>query len=253
MAALAATVFIVGVLTGLTGIGGILVIPALGAFAGLSVQSSMATAMLSFVFVGLAATWLQERRGAIDWAPTVPLSLSAAVFSYLGALANSMASAQWLNLGLSVIIIFAGASVIRPARSGEAFPFDKRKKSHVALMAAIGAGVGFISGLTGVGGPVLSIPAMMALGFAPLASIAAAQVIQVAVTGSGSVGNLLYGSIDFSTATWITLVQLAGLVMGIRMAHTFPANRLRRLVALVCLLVGGFLFVRSLAQWLALG
>ena len=68
MSFLAGIVFIVGVLTGLTGVGGILVIPALGAFAGLSVQSSMATAMFSFVFVGVAATWMQQRRRAIDWA-----------------------------------------------------------------------------------------------------------------------------------------------------------------------------------------
>jgi hypothetical protein len=250
---LAATVFVVGILTGLTGVGGILVIPALEAFAGLSVQTSMATAMCSFVFVGAAASWLQQRRRAIDWAPTLPLALAAAVGGYAGARANALVPTLVLNLGLSVVILFAGASVLHPIRGGRSFRYDRRSRRHMGFMAGIGAGVGFLSGLTGVGGPVLSIPAMVAMGFSPLAAIAAAQVLQVAVSGLGSLGYILYGAIDFMVAGWISVIQLAGLCIGIRLAHALPAQGLRVLVSVVCLLVGGFLSLRSLAACWAFG
>lgn len=246
MVLLAATVFVVGILTGLTGVGGVLVIPALVALAGLSVQTSMATAMFSFIFVGLAAALLQQKRAVIDWAPTLPLVATAAACSYAGALANTMVPTLQLNFGLSLIILFAGASVLHPVGACRTFRFDRRRPRHVVFMAGIGAGVGFLSGLTGVGGPVLSIPVMVALGFPTLASIAAGQVLQVAVTTTGTMGNLLYGAIDFQVAAWISVVQLAGLGIGIRTAHTFAEHRLRRLVAVVCLAVGGYLFVRVL-------
>ncbi|KHK01723.1 sulfite exporter TauE/SafE family protein [Desulfovibrio sp. TomC] len=247
MVALAVTVFVVGVLTGFTGVGGVLVIPALQAAAGLPVQTAMATAMCSFFVVGGLAVWLQQRRHAIDWAPARPLALAAAVSSLLGAVVNSRAPVELLNLSLSLLIIFAGASALFPFRRGTLVRYDGRLARHKAIMAGIGAGVGFFSGLTGAGGPVLSIPIMVALGFPPLLSIAAGQVLQVAVAGSGTLGNLLCGSIDFTVAAWISVLQSAGLVIGIRLSHRVAPHRLRQIVASVCLLVGLYGFMRHLA------
>ncbi len=115
-----------------------------------------------------------------------------------------------------------------------------------ALLLGLGAAVGFVSGLTGVGGPVLSVPIMIVLGFSPLVSIATGQIIQVAAATSGTVGNLLHGVVHFGLAAWLTAVQLVGLVLGVRLAHSRGTEQLRRMVAAVCLGGGGFLLVRSL-------
>lgn len=52
---LAAAVF-VGGLIGTVGVGGILLIPALSALAGLSTHTAMGTALFSFIFTGLLGT-----------------------------------------------------------------------------------------------------------------------------------------------------------------------------------------------------
>ncbi|MEA4854952.1 MAG: sulfite exporter TauE/SafE family protein [Solidesulfovibrio sp.] len=114
-------------------------------------------------------------------------------------------------------------------------------------MAGVGGLVGFFSGLTGAGGPILSIPVMVALGFPPLVSIAAGQVLQVVVAASGTLGNLWYGVVDFEVAAGITALQLLGLVVGIRLSHRVSPARLRRLVAVVCLLVGAYGCLRALS------
>lgn len=250
MLSLAAIAFLVGVLIGCVGIGGILLIPAISFFTGMEIRIAMGTALLSFLFTALYGSFLFYRRGAIDWAVSIPICLGAAIFGYVGAQVNALADPLWLNMVLSVIIVFAGAYVLKPAGSAEGFAFNRSSHLHLALMGSLGAGVGFISGLTGVGGPVLSIPVMIALGFSPLTAVATGQVLQVAAASSGTVGNIANGSIHFQTAAWLTVVQLFGLALGVRAAHRLKTAHLRRMVAVVCLAVGGFLFARSVADLL---
>ena len=54
--------FGVGALIGAVGIGGILLIPALTAFAGLGIHEAMATALFTFAFTGITGTMLFQRR-----------------------------------------------------------------------------------------------------------------------------------------------------------------------------------------------
>ena len=115
------------------------------------------------------------------------------------------------------------------------------------VLFAIGATVGFGSGLTGVGGPVLSVPMMVVLGFSPLTAIATSQVIQIVAAVSGTIGNLEYGGIDFVTGAWVTAVELVGVAIGAHIAHNSGARRLRVIVAVVCMVVGGFILLRSIA------
>jgi uncharacterized protein len=244
MMLLAAVAFFVGLLIGMVGIGGILLIPAIKALTTLTTHESMATALFSFIFTAVVGTYMFARRGSIDWRVTIPVCLGALLFGYAGAMVNSLVNAQWLNMALAAIIVFSGAWVLIPFR-GQRFVFDRNSRSHLVLMGVVGAAVGFVSGLTGVGGPVLSIPVMVVMGVAPLTAIAAGQVIQVAAAGSGTIGNLVHGVIDFSMAAWLSVVQLAGLVIGVRLAHRCQSHQLRTMVAVVCLVVGGFLFIRS--------
>jgi uncharacterized membrane protein YfcA len=68
------------------------------------------------------------------------------------------------------------------------------------LLVAVGGIAGFGSGLTGVGGPALSVPLMVLFGFPALVSIGASQVLQIVAAVSGTLGNLRFGSIDFGVA-----------------------------------------------------
>ena len=83
--------FGVGALIGAVGIGGVLLIPALTAFAGLPIQTAMATALFTFTFTGIVGTVMFQRRGSIDWSIARPVLVTAVVFAFLGAWANSIA------------------------------------------------------------------------------------------------------------------------------------------------------------------
>ena len=83
------------------------------------------------------------------------------------------------------------------------------------------------------------------MGFPALVSIGVSQVIQIVAAISGTLGNLRYGTIDFAVAGIVTIAELAGVLIGVRVAHAVDANVLRKGVAVLCLVVGGALVWRE--------
>ena len=238
--------FGVGTLIGAVGIGGVLLIPALAAFAALPIQTAMATALFTFIFTGIVCTVMFQRRGSIDWSVTRPVLFSAVIFAFFGAWVNSVTRPKALALILAGVIIFAGVYTLSTWHGRRKPAFHDDAGARRILLVAVGAISGFGSGLTGVGGPALSVPLMVLFGFPALVSIGASQVIQIVAAISGTLGNLKYGSIDFGIAATVTLLELAGVLVGVRLAHAVDAAILRKSVAVLCLVVGIALIVHQL-------
>jgi uncharacterized membrane protein YfcA len=241
---LAAVAVVVGLFIGTVGVGGILLVPALTYLGGLTVHAAAATALFTFIFTGVLGTWLFHRRGSIDWRITNPVCAGAVVFSVLGAWASSLLDARPLALIIAAIIVFAGAYILLPA--GTAGHRQGRSPAERVLLVGVGAVSGFGSGLSGAGGPLFSVPMMMLTGFVPLAAVGTSQVLQIVAAVFGTAGNLAYGRIDFGVAAWVTLLELAGVAVGVRLAHVISVGTLRRLAAALCILVGAFMLWRNL-------
>lgn len=235
-----------GTLIGAVGIGGILLIPALTAFAGLEIHAAMATALFTFAFTGVAGTVMFQRRGSIDWTVTRPVVLGAVFFAFIGAWINSLSGPGVLALILAAIIIFAGVYTLARWHAIPHPAFAGRNRAQAVLLLALGAIAGFGSGLTGVGGPALSVPLMVLCGFPALTSIGTSQVIQIVAAVSGTLANLKYGTIDFSVAATVTVLEMAGVLLGARIVHAVNADILRKFVAVLCITVGFALLGREL-------
>lgn len=228
------------------GVGGVLLIPALALLGGLDIHQAAATGLFTFLFTGSLGTWLFYRRGSMDWRMTAPVCGGAVVFSYVGAMVNSLVETRLLVLIIAAIIVFAGVYVLLPSRRAEGNFRDGRSPAQQALLVGVGAVAGFGSGLSGAGGALFSVPTMMVLGFVPLAAIGTSQVLQIVVAVSGTIGNLQFGSVDFLTAGWVSVFALSGVVVGTRAAHAVSVSVLRSMAAGLCVAVGIFMLVRSL-------
>ena len=236
---------VVGVFIGAVGVGGILLIPALSTLTQLSIQASMATALFTFIFTGIVGTALFQRRGSIDWRMAVPMCAGAVLFGAVGAWANSRLDARPLGLLLAVLIVLAGVYTLRGGQTHRAAAFDGRPRMQCAMLVAIGAVTGFGSGLTGVGGPALSVPIMVLLGFPTLATIGASQVIQILAALSGSAAYLVRGTVDLQLAASLVLFEIGGVWLGVHLAHRVPARLLRGFVGVLCVVVGSALLVHA--------
>ena len=246
MVTLVAVALGVGFLCGCCGIGGFLLIPALAYAVGMDIHTAMGTALFSFIFTGFSSIWLYQRHGSIDWPVSLVLCLGALPSGFLGAMHKSLLSAPFLNLILAAIIIFAGCNSIRPVGRSLQLPMPRGKKARLSVLVLIGAAVGYLAGLTGAGGPVLSIPVLMLLGFAPLAAVGASYAVQVAGAVSGSVGNAMYGALDLHTGLWVSVIQIAGVGAGVYVAHRLPTARLRLFLAVLCIVAGTYMAAEAL-------
>lgn len=237
---------LVGLLIGAVGVGGILLIPALNLLTTLSIQASMATALFTFIFTGIVATFFFQRRGSIDWRITTPLCIGGALFGFVGAWANARIDGRILGLILALLIVLAGVYTLSTGRVQRQGAFQQRPRMRLALLLGVGAVTGFGSGLTGVGGPAISVPMMVLFGFPALASIGASQVIQILAALSGSAGHLAHGVIDFRLALPLTVVEVLGVWGGVQLAHAVDAGLLRRIVGVLSIAVGAAMLYRAL-------
>jgi uncharacterized protein len=240
---LAAIAGVVGFFIGSVGVGGVLLIPFLVILGGLGIHAAAATALFTFLFTGLLGSYLFLRRGTISWRLTLPVCAGALVFGYLGTVAAARLEARTLTAVIAAIIIVAGIYVFLP-QSHAGRERDGSAPGDMPLLAAVGMASGFGSGLSGAGGPLFSVPIMVILGFAPLAAIGTSQVLQIVAALSGSLAGMQYGRIDFGVAAWVTGFELAGVAVGVRLAHAVSATVLRRMAAGLCIAVGAFMLAR---------
>ena len=237
---LALTALVAGTLIGTVGVGGILLIPAFIFFAGINTHEASATALFTFLFTGILGTYLFQKKGSIHWGATLPVCLGGVIFSYIGAESNIRIEETLLRGIIGVLVVIAGMLALRAPSStnlgaGKQFTLNIR---NFLLLFFVGMIAGFGSGLSGAGGPLFSVPLMLAFKFNPLLTIGTSQVFQIISAGSGSAANFFNEIIRFDWALFILLFELIGIYIGVQLAHRVSLNKLRKIAALLCIVVG---------------
>lgn len=232
---------VVGFLCGATSIGGILLIPAIQYSTGMPLAMASGTALCSFFFTGMVGTWIHWHSGRLERSLAVPQCVGALVFGCLGALTKYIVGVVALNTILALFIIAAGAAALRPPRPLRSMESEKGRFRYLLF---VGSFAGFMAGLTGMGGPILSIPLMIIMGFAPLATVAAAQPFQLVACFSGTIGNIVLDQINWSLALLSVMLQSIGVWAGICVARRMDTSRLKIALAFLCIFTGVMMLFR---------
>ncbi|MET7323702.1 sulfite exporter TauE/SafE family protein [Streptomyces sp. NPDC005549] len=74
---------------------------------------------------------------------------------------------------------------------------------------------------------MLTVPLLVALGVPVLESLAAAQAQSVVIAGVGTAGYLAQGAVDWPLAVLVGVPELAGVLLGWRIAHALPTRHLK--------------------------
>lgn len=238
---LIASFLIVGFLCGATSIGGILLIPAIQYGTGMPLSLSSGTALCSFFFTAAVGTFLHWRRGSLKKELVVPQCLGAIIFGCFGALAKYVVGDVALNAILAVLIIVSGAAALRQPHPVSSM---NTSRGRFCYLFFVGSFVGFMAGLTGMGGPVLSVPMMIVMGFSPFATVAAAQPFQMFACFSGSVGNIIIDQINWPVALFSVLLQSLGVWAGIRASGYMNTAMLKKCIACLCVATGIIMLLR---------
>jgi uncharacterized membrane protein YfcA len=226
-----------GAAIGATGIGGVLVVPALTMLAGQDVLGAVAASSFAFAATGVAAVWRSAAATTATTKPTRGLRwLHAAAL--LGALAGAAVAPAFppavLGAGVAALALVSGLHALvdraPPPQSGELPP--------PLALAALGLAVGVGSALSGTGGPVLLLPLLMLLRAPLMPAIAAAQGIQLPVALAASSVHAMAGRLDLRLGMALAAALLAGWWCGHHLTRAAPLTLLRRIVAVFLVLTG---------------
>lgn len=251
----------VGVVLGLTGAGGgILAIPALMAGLGWNVQQAAPLALLA-VAGGAAIGALEGlQKGLVRYRAALLMALAGAPFTALGAFGARLLPARLLSVLFAVAMLLVALRAYRSSR-GDDHPGQEAKPTPcrlnpetgrlrwtpltLASIAAVGAFTGLLSGLLGVGGGFVIVPALRRLTNLTMHGIVATSLLVIALVGSaGVVSTLRHGAvIPLREGMEFVLAAGAGMLGGRRLIHRMSASQVQLGFALlVTLVAGGMLF-----------
>jgi uncharacterized membrane protein YfcA len=236
----------IGMLIGAVGVGGFFMPTALMLMTNLTVHQGMATSLFTFIFTGIAGAVYFHKKGSIDWSLVRPICLGAAATGFAGAWIGSRLSTSMLSIVLAAVIIIAGAYTLLSDSEKALGAADRDPKRQWIMLAGIGAVTGFLSGLTGIGGPALSVPLMVLCGFSILTAIGVGQVLQIVGALSGTIANLKYGTIDYGLASFITAFEICGVLLGAHIIHRIDIRLIKKSVGTLCLVAGCAFILRAL-------
>lgn len=118
----------------------------------------------------------------------------------------------------------------------------------VALALLLGFGAGILAGLFGVGGGILFVPTLLGLGLGQLDAEATSLLAILPTVAAGTWRQRQYGNVRWRTALVVGLASIVGVEAGVRIATGLSEVTLRRLFAVLLLLVAAQLAWRARRQ-----
>lgn len=233
---------------GITALGPGGVLPTIGLFAltSLSPAQVAGTAIVTHVATGALGTAAYQRSGHLrEPAPrrtALILAGSALLATPVGVFINNRVPARTFGLILGVFVAVVALLLwyreVRP-------PVQRRGHPHWMTVGVLGLAVAAASGIVGIGGPMLTVPLLIGLGTPVLEALASAQAQSIVIAGVGTVGYLVHGSIDWGLAALVGIPELAGVLIGWKIAQALPTRALKIVLIVVLLALAPYLALRG--------
>jgi uncharacterized protein len=236
-----------GLMIGCIGIGGVILVPALVFLAGVAIQIAIPAAMFAYILSGLVATVVFARNKSIDWRMASSLCIGGTPAAFAGAWAVSIFDTRLLAGCLGLLTLLSGVNSLRPRTHAA---IDRATLSNRTLFF-IGAGTGFLSSLTGTGGPLLLVPMLLSMQLGVLASVGLSQIFQLPVAIAATAGNIVYGKLDLALGLTLAASLSGGSWLGATLAHAVPRATLRGIVSGALVIIG--LFILANVGWRLIG
>lgn len=245
----------IGISLGLFGSGGsIITVPVLVYLIGQDEKVAIAGSLFIVGNIALAGSLQYLRARLIHWRNVFVFGLPGMAGTYLGALIAAFVSGIVQLALFAMVMLLAAYMMLRPARV-RVMP-DQRRKSW--KIAADGLVVGVITGLVGVGGGFLIVPALALLGGLTIHSAIATSLVIIALKSySGFVKYLdvleqQQLALDWSTLALVSALGIAGSFAGARIADRMPQDRLRKGFGVFLTIMGVYILLRSAPEVLRL-
>lgn len=243
---------IMGISLGILGGGGsILAVPIL--VYGLAIEAKTAIAM-SLGIVGiasLAGAALHGWKRNIDWMSVLLFAPTAMLGTFFGAKLAAYISAGIQLLIFSIVMLAAAIVMLRKkeksADSNQSRAQVKWGLKQYLLVAAEGLAVGVLTGIVGVGGGFLIVPALALLGGLPMSLAIGTSLVIISLKSiSGFWGYLNQVTIPWELLMTFSLAAVLGTVLGTLIVHRLPERWLQKAFASFLLIMSAVMLYKNL-------
>ncbi len=243
----------IGILAGLLGVGGgLVIVPILvfifnyqGVAPEVIMHLALGTSMASIVFTSVSSFMAHHKRGAVEWDIVRRIVIGILTGTFLGSCFASIMSTTFLKIFFVVFLYFISLQLL----------FNKKPRASRELpgkfgMFCTGNIIGFLSSLVGIGGGAISVPFMVWCNVVVHNAIGTSAAIGLPIAIAGTIGYIFNGwgvsGLPDYTVGYVYLPALFGIAvasimtapLGVKLAHSLPVNKLKRIFALLLIVVG---------------
>ena len=190
-------------------------------------------ALVLNIFVAVIAAFQFARAGFFDWRIFASFAAASVPFAFLGGMIVLPTNVHRIILGCVLLIaalrlawnISAERQIVTPS---------------VWLALLLGAVMGLLSGLTGVGGGIFLTPVLLLTNWTETKKAAGISAMFILVNSiSGLLGNYAQiGNLPPGVWSWIAAAVLGGIIGSALGSRHFNSMTLRRVLSLVLLIAG---------------
>lgn len=250
---------VIGLALGLLGAGGsILAVPALVYGVGEPLQTAIPTSLAIVALSSLGGLLPHGRRTAVQWRVALVFSAAGIPAAFMGTALGNLFPQRWLLLAFSVLMVIVAVQMLRggdPAGACRTQEGGVNWRKCLPKALATGAAVGLLTGLFGVGGGFIIVPALsLLLGLEAQQAVATSLLVVLinSIAGLGAHASTA-GGLDYTVLLLFAGTSLIVSIVAARMATKLPAETVRRWFAYVVLAVAVFVAVAAIVDPSALG
>ena len=246
-----------GTIAGLLGVGGGLIIVPVLVFVftrqhvdpAVIVHLAVGTSLATIVFTAISSVRAHHLRGAVHWEVFWKLAPGIVVGALLGSLVAKWMPAPILRRFFALFEWLVAAQMLigfrpKPGRSLPGFPG----------MLGIGAGIGCISAIVGIGGGTMTVPFLVWCNLRMQAAVATSSACALPIAIAGAAGFVVTGwaspRLPALSLGFVYLPAFLGIILasvlfapvGAWLAHRLPAHTLRVFFAIFLVMLGFYMF-----------
>ncbi len=243
--------FAIGASLGMLGGGGsILTVPALVYLVGQSPQSAVTTSLAIVGANSLMGAYFHRAQGTLNWRVAVVFGGVGMITSYLAAGVSKQIPPSLLMVAFAVLMLVVAVLLLRGKGTAQS---TEQETIQLWKVAAGGAAIGVVTGILGVGGGFLIVPALVMLIGLPMHHAVGTSLIIIAMnSAAGFLGHLEGFTVDLTLIAAFVTAGLVGTFAGVRLGKRLNPIVLRRVFAVFVIALALFLLYDNLPKLMGL-